>query len=97
MLIEGQRHLTVLIVLFVTPFTYAKVNNIAIQNFPLLTIVFYCDKTSFLNRKMGEFGKLCFSTVNSTLFYFILFWGITKNLQFFYITKWEIIFFILNY
>jgi hypothetical protein len=49
-----------------TPFPYAKVNNIAIQNFPLLTIVFYCDKTLFLNRKMGKFGKLCFSTVNST-------------------------------
>jgi hypothetical protein len=78
-----------------TPFTYAKVNNIAIQNFPLLTIVFYCNKTLFLNRKMGKFGELCFSTVNST--FKKLIWGKTKNLQFFNITKWEINLFILNY
>ncbi len=99
MLIERQHHLTVLIVLFVIGNTLCLCQgkqHSCSKTFPLLTIVFLSWQNIVFKQKNGKIWKTLFFYCK---FNFLqnLFWGKTKNLQFFHITKWEVNLLILNF
>jgi hypothetical protein len=90
MLIERQRHLTVLIVLFVigNALYLCQGKQHSYSKFSSLDHCFLLWQNIVFKQKNVKIWK--------TLFFYCKF-NFLKNLQFFYITKWEINLLLLNY